>query len=229
MKTLILGQGKLGKEIRKQTNWDFLSRADHQIDVDTFDEWKDQLAKYDIIINCIANTDTYSEDEESHRKTNFKFVVDLANFCSEFCIKLIHISTDYVYAECQPDASENEMLKPAKGWYSYTKALADEYVKTNHPEFLVCRLSHKERPFPYESAWLDVRTNADYTDVIVKLVIQLIEREAIGVYNVGTWSKTLLQLSHETRDTKATYSPTYVPKNVTMDLTKLKKLLNEAK
>jgi hypothetical protein len=39
LKVLVLGQGKLGREITYQTRWDSLSRGKDNIDVNNFDEW----------------------------------------------------------------------------------------------------------------------------------------------------------------------------------------------
>lgn len=225
MKTLVLGQGKLGREIVIQTGWDFLSRRNHQIDALAFDEWKILLRPYDVVVNCIANTNTYSDDERSHRRINYEFVSELSDYCSSNSIKLVHISTDYVYAENGIFASENDIPKPANNWYSYTKLLADEYIQLRNNDYLICRLSHKDRPFTYDHAWTDVKTNADYTDVITDLVIQLIRAEAVGVYNVGTESKTIYDLASQTRKVSPSIAPPHIPKNVTMNLNRLHKTL----
>jgi len=91
---------------------------------------------------------------------------------------------------------------------------------------LICRLSHKDNPFSYEPAWTDVKTNDDYTDVISSLVIDLIKLDAKGLYNVGTEEKTIYELAkHTNPNVKQTLSPIHIPKNVTMDLSKMKNTL----
>lgn len=74
-RVVILGDGLLGKELVNQTNWDNISRKKDGFDItntSTFDlllETFDGIAqksKYDTIINCIANTNTYSDDREAH-------------------------------------------------------------------------------------------------------------------------------------------------------------------
>jgi len=226
MKVIILGQGKLGKEIYNQTKWENLSRSKNNIEVTEFDQWKEKLLPYDVILNCIANTNTYSKDKVSHINTNYKFVIDLVNFCNEHNKKLVHISTDYVYVNSNERASEDEVPVTDHSWYSHTKLLADSHIEIMSKNYLICRLSHKDRPFSYESAWIDVKTNADYTDVISSLVIGLIRKDAKGLYNVGTEEKTIYDLALQTNpNVKTTLSPNHVPKNVTMDLSKMKKTL----
>jgi dTDP-4-dehydrorhamnose reductase len=227
MKVLVLGNGKLGQEIINQTGWDFLSRKKDNIDTTTFDEWLYKLQGYDVILNCIANTNTYSDDYESVIKDNYEFVTYLVTFCNEVGLKLIHISTDYVYVRSQKNASENSVPAPDNTWYSLSKVLADEHIRLFSKDYLICRLSHKPKPFPYDSAWTDVVTNADYTDVISLLVIELIKKDEKGLYNVGTNQKTIYDLAKQTNpNVKESLAPTHIPKNVTMDLTKMKKFLS---
>ena len=226
MKVIVLGKGKLGSEIVKQTGWDYLSRAEHEITIDNFDEWKDRMSVYDVIVNCIANTDTYSDDKEKHWKANYELVTFLAEFCDENNKKLVHISTDYLYQNSIEDAKETNECEFEHTWYMFTKLLADEYLKEHAKNYLICRLSHKPYPFPYESAWVDVVTNADYTPVITDLVIKLIEGGAEGLYNVGTERKTIYELAQRTnKNVLKSISPSHVPKNITMNLTKMENFL----
>ena len=226
MKALVLGKGKLGSEIVKQTGWDYLSRAEHEITIDNFDTWKSRMSEYDVIVNCIANTDTYSDDKEKHWKANYELVTFLAEFCDENNKKLVHISTDYLYQNSIEDAKETNECEFEHTWYMFTKLLADEYLKEHAKNYLICRLSHKPYPFPYESAWVDVVTNADYTPVIADLVIKLIEGGAEGLYNVGTERKTIYELAQRTnKNVLKSISPPHVPKNITMNLTKMENFL----
>lgn len=226
MKALVLGKGKLGSEIVKQTGWDYLSRAEHEITIDNFDEWKDRMSVYDVIVNCIGNTDTYSDDKEKHWKANYELVTFLAEFCDENNKKLVHISTDYLYQNSVEDATEEDEPLFDHTWYLFTKLLADEYLKEHAKNYLICRLSHKPYPFPYESAWVDVVTNADYTPVISDLVIKLVEGDATGLYNVGTERKTIYELAQRTnKNVLKSIAPPHVPKNITMNLSKMENFL----
>jgi dTDP-4-dehydrorhamnose reductase len=226
MKVLVLGKGKLGSEIVKQTGWDYLSRAEHEITIDNFDTWKSRMIDYDVIVNCIGNTDTYSDDKEKHWKANYELVTFLAEFCDENNKKLVHISTDYLYQNSVTEAKETDECEFEHTWYMFTKLLADEYLKEHAKNYLICRLSHKPYPFPYDSAWVDVVTNADYTPVIADLVIKLIEGGASGLYNVGTEKKTIYELAQRTnKNVKKITSPPHVPKDISMNIFKMENFL----
>jgi len=220
---LVLGDGLLGRELINQTNWDYVSRSKDGFDINHLDEFI--LSNYDIVINCIAHTDTYTEDREDHWNVNCKFVDKLIDYCNEHFIKLIHISTDYVYSNSIPFASENDVPVHCNNWYGYTKLLSDGLIQLRSEDYLLIRCSHKPSPFVYDSAWIDYVGNFDYVDTIATLIIDCINKDLSGVYNVGTDVKTMFDLANETNVVESSFTPSHVPNNLSMDLTKLKSSL----
>jgi len=221
MNILVLGDGILGSEFVKQTGWDYLSRKKDNIDALSFYSWWHKLLPYDVIINCIANTSTYSDDKELHWDVNYKFVDLLVNFCNENTKKLIHISTDHIYANSKNQASELDVPVHMETWYGYTKLLGDAHVQLKCRNYLVIRESHKPYPFPYKVAWWDQHTNGDYVNIIVGLIIKLINKKATGVYNVGTEEKTWYDLTKDEFKTVPGAKFPNAPYNITMNLNKL--------
>lgn len=221
MKILILGDGLLSKELVKQTGWDYLSRKKDGINISEFNNWFFKMYKYDVIINCIAHTDTYSQDRENHWKVNYEFVDTLVNFCNETGKKLVHISTDYIYTNSIPESTEDDVPVHLGTWYGYTKLLGDAHVQLKSKNYLICRLSHKPYPFPYEQAWTDIKTNGDFVNVISELIIKLIEKNANGVFNVGTEVKSIYDLVIKTKNVTPINKPSYVPDDTSMSLRKL--------
>ena len=213
----------MGRELINQTNWDYVSRSKDGFDVNHLDEFI--LSNYDIVINCIAHTDTYTEEREDHWNVNCKFVDELIDYCNEHFIKLIHISTDYVYSNSIPFASENDVPVHCNNWYGYTKLLSDGLIQLRSEDYLLIRCSHKPSPFVYDSAWIDYVGNFDYVDTIATLIIDCINKDLSGVYNVGTDVKTMFDLANETNVVESSFTPSHVPNNLSMDLTKLKSSL----
>jgi dTDP-4-dehydrorhamnose reductase len=227
-KVVILGDGLLGKEIHNQTNWEVLSRKQTNFDITDLVKSFPKDVKIDVIINCIANTDTYSKDKKSHWDVNFAFVSDLIKYCNSNLIKLVHISTDYVYAQSIENASENDVPVHCNNWYGYTKLLADGLVQLEANQHLLIRCTHKPKPFPYEKAWEDQVGNFDYVNIIASKIIRLIKKNAIGMYNVGTETKTMFDLASKTSKVEPIKAPLHVPHNTSMDISKMQTFFNES-
>jgi nucleoside-diphosphate-sugar epimerase len=229
MKPVILGNGLLGSELAKKTGWDILSRSVDGLDLTNITTWGDKLLPYDTVINCIAYTNTYDNNKQLHWDINYKAVSVLADYCKLHYKKLVHISTDYVYANSLSPQNEEGVPVHQATYYAYTKLLADAYIELKSDNYLILRGTHKPNPFPYEGAWVNHLGNFDYLDVIAKLYIKLIKKDAKGIFNVGTEFKSMHRLAQQTRpDVAPIYNTDIrVPLNVGMDVTKLNEFLYE--
>lgn len=238
MKVLVLGDGKLGSELVKQTGWNYISRKQNNFNIHNLNQfdfyfignydgviyWKE----YDVIVNCIANTSTYGGDKKSIYETNYIFPKNLSDYCHNNKIKLVHISTDYIYANSVSFATEESIPSPLSSWYTYYKLLADEYISLTNPNHLICRCSFKSNPFEFDMAWVDQIGNFDYVDVIANLIIELINKDAFGIVNVGTELKTMYDLAKRTKpDVEPALRPKHIPADITINTDKLKKILNK--
>ena len=230
MRAIILGDGLLGGYLREKTQWDFISRKKDGIDFSDLNSYSSRLENYDVIINCIANTNTYSKDKDSHWGVNYKGVANLIDFCNATYKKIIHISTDYLYSFSEEDASENDVPVHSRNWYGYTKLLGEGYVLLRSKNYLVIRATQKKNPFPFNKAYTNQIGNFDYVDTIGDLIISLIQKGASGIYNVGTEKKSMFELAKmtnpEVEPTEDLFDPT-TPTNTSMDISKMTFFLSE--
>ena len=124
---LIIGDGLLGKELIKQTGWQYISRKKDRIDInDILSISKLIPNNCTHLINCAANTDTYSNNREAMMQANYTAVKHLVELCKDKNIKYVHYSTDYVYAGSVENASEIDEAIADKTWYAQSKLLADQ-------------------------------------------------------------------------------------------------------
>jgi dTDP-4-dehydrorhamnose reductase len=227
MKGLILGDGQLGTAIRKINEWNYISRKNCGFDAENPDfTWIDD---YNIIINCIAFTDTYSNNKEKNWKVNYEFVSKLTDYCNETNKKLVQISTDYVYTFSKTGASEEDVPVHCATWYGYTKLLGEGYVQLKSKSYLIIRCSFKPYPFPYKRAVVNQIGNFDNTNVIAKYICELIDNNAEGIYNVGTEPKTIYELAkYSNLDVKPMFEKIHddMPTDITMNCEKMKEKLN---
>ena len=226
MKVLILGNGLLGSEIKKQTGWDSISRSTHDIDFKDVTSCYRYFKDYDVILNCIAHTDTYDKNKNDHWDINFKAVSRLCDWCYDNNKKLVQISTDFVYANSSDIPNENDIPVHAENWYSYTKVLADGYIELKGKDWLIIRCGHKPTPFPYEKAYTNIIGNFDYVDVIASKIINLIKNQKKGIYNVGTERKSIYELAQQTTPSvEPGYSEGSMPTDIRMNCKKMDKEL----
>ena len=215
MKVTILGDGLLGTELHiQQPDWKVYSRRLSNFDINNI-----KLPKTDVIVNCIAHTDTYDINREQNWKVNYQFVADLVDYCNKHNIKLVQISTDYLYTYSKNLASESDVPVHCNTWYGYTKLLSDGYVQLKSTNYLIIRCSHKKRPFQFKKAWIDQIGNFDYVDVIANSIIKLIQKDCTGIFNVGSRLKTISDLD---KTAQPILKPDHVPSNISMNISKLK-------
>jgi dTDP-4-dehydrorhamnose reductase len=228
---LVMGYGRLGKELVAQTKWNYISRDKNNFDFRKIETYSHLLAGYNTIINCIANTNTYLDDKKSHVEINFDAVCDLVNYCNLTNKKLIHISTDQVYAGSEKPASETDVPVIARTWYAYSKLLADDYIETYCNKYLIFRTSFKPFPFEYPFAITSQIGNFDYINRIASLMIKLINKTATGIYNVGhskPW--TIYEMALETNLNVISSDKVLhknMPIDVRMNVNKMERFLNE--
>lgn len=221
MKVLILGDGLLGSELHTQTGWDVASRKLGNLNIDNHKGLDKLIKKYDIVVNCVAHTQSYSLNQNIHRDINYRFAAGVSNICNNRSTKLVHISTEFVYAKNLKPPTEEDIPLPDGTWYAYTKLLADEFIQLTNLNYLICRGLHKPHPFPHKEVW-DVRTSGDIVQKIASIIIKLINKKANGVFNIGTGDKYLADIAPYSTLIPA---PSHVPWDTRMDLTKLNNFL----
>jgi dTDP-4-dehydrorhamnose reductase len=232
MNVLVLGNGLLGSEVIRQTNWDFISRKRNGINFCNPITYYRYLVGYDIIFNAIGHTKTYSDERDIHLNTNFKAVINLVSYCNDKKKKIVQISTDYLYGNSKENTSENDQPANCANWYSYSKLLGDGYVQVMAKDYLLIRTSFRPVPFPYPEISIQ-QGNFDYVPKIARLIIELINKGASGIFNVGrekSWNT--YEMAIETRpDTKIREKKIYdsLPENITMNVLKMKEFLENNK
>lgn len=176
MKVLVTGSsGQLGSEIREQTvkypHYEFVF-ADRSIlpmdDSETIISYLNSI-RPDAIINAAAYTavDRAEGEQLLADLVNNQAVALIANWCAEKNVRLIHISTDYVF----PGDSATPLTEDAPtcpiNVYGLTKLLGEQAVLKSGTEFGIIR-----------TAWV----YSTYGNNFVKTMIRLMnERDEINV------------------------------------------------
>ena len=139
---LITGsQGQLGLELAKLekgfSNYTFFLADKSLLNIVDFKAVEECVSQNNItvIINCAAytNVDKAEDEVELSNKINHLAVKNLAEIAKRHHIKLIHISTDYVFdGSSQVPYSENDKTNP-KNSYGLSKLKGEKALKFVNP------------------------------------------------------------------------------------------------
>lgn len=140
--------GQLGREIKKMRNrfrQTYTFTDVEELDATDLTALKSYLASHpvDFIINCAAYTDVERAESEQEQamKLNRDILVNFRNCMEEFrSVRIIHISTDYVYRGEQPRPIREDDPTAPLGVYARTK-LEGENALRGHPRALIIRTS----------------------------------------------------------------------------------------
>jgi dTDP-4-dehydrorhamnose reductase len=226
MKVLMLGgTGLLGSEFKKIS--DFIL-AGSEIDITAENELYSKLniINPDIILLAAAKTNSVDIDNNpiDAINTNIVGVANVTKYCIENNIRLVYISTDYVYDSKSDNHKEDEPINPFN-FYAWTK-LGGECSVRGHRNSLIIRTSFGSTEYPYEYAYTNRYVSKDYVDIIAPMIKDLTLSEEIGIINVGTDNKTLYEYSLK-RNPHVKPQTQKEGQVFTMNIDKLSKFYNE--
>ena len=115
------------------------------------------------------------EHEKNIKKSislNIVGTANLVNACSEMKIKLIYLSTSYIYMGRKGNYKETDPLLPWNN-YGWSK-LGGECSVRMYKNSLIIRASITQRPFVHKKAFGNVKINFMYQDEAAKIIFKLI-------------------------------------------------------
>jgi dTDP-4-dehydrorhamnose reductase len=189
MKTILItgGNGGLAQEITKQAIG-YKVMSPNKIDLDIVQS--DSIERYlidkniDYLIHAAALTKPMSIHDEDIIKsidTNIIGTANIVKYCKKHNIKLIHISTDYVYPAGSTDIDEKEGLLPFNN-YGWSKLGAESAVQM-YDNSLILRLSFLPKPFPFTKGAVNIFRNVGYIDETAKNILYVLDE--VGTLNIG--------------------------------------------
>ncbi len=149
MKILVTGaNGQLGYDVCKvlqERNIDYIGTTRKDLDFTDYEMTKAFIEKMkpDAIIHCGAYTSVdKAEDEESEcYKVNIKGTENIANVCKQSDIKLMYISTDYVFSGTGDKAFEIDDETSPLGVYGLSKLQGENKLKELLDSYCIVRIS----------------------------------------------------------------------------------------
>ena len=141
---------------------------------------------------------------------------------SKLNIKVIYLSTSYVYPGTKGNYKEQDALKPWNN-YSWSK-LGGECAVQMYKNSLIVRLCMTEKPFIHTSAYANVKSNFIFQEDAARLILKILNKK--GIINVGGPSQSIYNFAKKNiNKLKKIYSKGEFPKKTDMNLKKLKSLI----
>jgi dTDP-4-dehydrorhamnose reductase len=152
---------------------------------------------------------------------------NIVKICSKLKIKIIYFSTNYVYPGKKGNYKENDALLPINN-YAWSK-LGGEASVQMYENSLILRVCMTEKPFLHKYAFKDVVNNFIFQEEIAKILFKILNYKGIlniggkkqSIYNFAKiYNKKTMPISRK-KNSFFKFFP-----NVSMNLKKMKKLLN---
>jgi len=151
---------------------------------------------------------------------------NLVSVCSKLNIKMIYLSTSYVYQGDKGNYKESDPLLP---WNNYAwSKLGGECSVQMYKNSLILRICMTEKPFIHKKAFANVKLNFIFHEDIAKILVKVLNKK--GIINVGGKTRTIYNFAKQ-------YNPKVkkifikksskfnFPLNPSMNLSKLKKII----
>ena len=226
-KILVTGSdGRFGRIIKKFNDKRFIFRNKKELNILSESSIEKNLKKYKpkaILHLAGLSRPMKIHDKNISKSINLNIIgtCKLVNIASKFKIKMIYLSTSYVYPGNKGNYKEDDPLKPWNN-YSWSK-LGGECAVQMYKNSLILRLCMTEKPFIHKNAYANVRTNFIYQEDAAKIIFKLLNKK--GIINVGGPSQTVFNFAKKSnKKVKKIYSKGEFPKRTDMNLSYLKKI-----
>ncbi|MDA9594077.1 sugar nucleotide-binding protein [bacterium] len=218
---------KILKDKNKKLNLIFCSKK--QLDILNLKSIKKNFEKHKpkIIFHCAGLSRPMSVHEKNIVKSIDLNIIGTANLvktCKFYKVKMIYLSTGYVYEGTKGNYKETDPVKPFNN-YGLSK-LGGECAVSMYKNSLILRVTMTEKPFAHDTAFTNLKTNFMFHEDLVEILPKIINETGIiniggksqSVYNFAKKHNKLVKKSKLNKDSK-------LPLNQTMSLSRLKKYL----
>ena len=230
-KTVVTGgNGRFGKELRKNSNQNYLFPSKKKLNILNLTSIENYLKKYKpkYLIHLAGFSRPMIEHEYNISKSIQLNIIGTSNIvmaCKKFNIKLIYFSTSYIYPGKKGNYKETDPILPCNN-YAWSKIGGESAVQM-YKNSLILRVCMTEKPFVHKSAYANMKANFIFHDEIIPILKKVINKR--GILNIGGPSKSVYNFAKvynpKIKKIYLKKNDKLMPKNSSMNLNKLKKLI----
>ena len=228
------GSGRFGEVFKKKTNLKnifFPKKRDFNIlNLKQIQKYLSKK-KPDILIHAAGLSrpmNIHEKEIDISIDNNIIGTCNVVKVCKNLKIKLIYLSTSYVYPGLKGNYKETSPLLPYNN-YAWSK-LGGECAVQMYANSLILRVCMTEKPFIHKFAFKDLITNFIFHEDVVKIFPKLLKKR--GIINLGGKTKSVFNFAKKyNKNIKGIYSKKLLGKEIplrhSMNLKKLNKILND--
>ena len=223
------GNGRFATVLKKvinSKNYNFPSKSQMNIlNLKSLERYlKLKKPKYFIHVAALSRPmDIHDKKISKSIDLNIIGTCNVVKICEKLGIKLIYFSTGYVYPGIKGNYKETDSLNPINK-YAFSK-LGGECAVRMYDNSLILRIIMCEKPFVHKSAFHDVKTNFIFQDDVAKMIPRLLNKK--GIINIGGKTQSVYNFAKKYNNRiKQTSGKKIFPPNPSMNLSKLKKIIN---
>jgi len=192
------GSGLLGKEFRKLLP-EALYPNHQEFDVSNFQQMKNYLRDKDVsaIFHAAAFTSPPKVDKEPQNAINANIIgtSNVVKLCMHHGLRLIYVSTDYVFKGDKGNYKEDDPVHPVNK-YAWSK-LGGECAVRMYDNSVIIRTTFGPNEFPYDKAFVDQWTSRESVSVIASMMLNVLNSDYLGIIHVGGDRKTVYQYARK--------------------------------
>ena len=218
------------KELRKfKSKYNFFFKSKTQLNILSEKSINNNLRKFrpDAILHLASLSRPMSLHEKDINKSININVIGTANLvkaCNKKKIKIIYLSTSYLYPGKKGNYKETDPLLPWNN-YGWSKLGAESVVQM-YKNSLIIRACMTEKPFVHKKAFTNVKCNFIFHDEFIKILLKVLKFK--GILNIGGKSQTIFQFAKKyKKNVKRKVSNGELPSKIYMSLDKVNRLLKK--
>ena len=228
------GSGRFGREIQKyKSRHKIFFPKSSELDILNIKKIKNYLSKKKpkILIHLAGLSRPMNVHNTNIAKSIDLNIIGTANvtkICEELNIKLIYVSTNYVYQGTKGNYKETDPLLPVNS-YAWSKLGGEASVQL-YKNSLILRICMTEKPFVHKKAFANVKTSFIFHEDVVKILFKLLNEK--GIINLGGKSEYIYNFAKKFNpNVKKIYLKKSInnimPFNSTINLQKLNNILKK--
>jgi len=238
MKKVLLtgGNGLLGRKLTELCP-EIIAPPREECELEIKGSVDQAIGKYqpDILIHAAAMTNNRLVESDPARAiaSNIIGSAHVAIACLKSGIRLVYVSTDYVYRGNRERYKEDDEIYPFN-FYAWTKLGGESAVRAC-PDHLIIRTSFGDDAFEHPAAFIDKWSSKDTVSTIAPMIWEAALSDLKGIVNIGTARKTVYEYAtkcaggKDIRPIRVVESSHPTPVDTSLDLTRWLKFLDDKK